>query len=129
MLTDNWIPWNEPDQVKLKQAAERLSSQATSLTPKSLLQGIRHAADHFTNWDQAAQACLALAAIADREIQVTPARADELRPLVDALRDAVQFPTKLDKGGEAHYYDSPHDFSPSRFRKAMEALLENLNDG
>jgi hypothetical protein len=83
------------------------------------------AADGRQGWDGAAQVYLALAALNAAHADLDPRfAASALKGELLQMRDLLKLPSTPAGRG----YDSPRDFSPTKFRQALEQVRRGLHD-
>ncbi len=129
-------PWTPLDAAALKPAIGDLATARATLegwktkSPPTadLMQRITaQATINDASWDEAAQTYLALVALADRSRpSLRDSRQQDLDEKLAALKEAVQFPVQIGTSGESFHFDSPRNYSPQKFREAMQALVRVL---
>ena len=131
--SEAWYPWDEPklDAIHttagaLNEIADRLA--ISKLVSEQLTTVIGLEKIDTGNWDQAAQAYLAIAALAARtQPTLKKEQQRELESALAALKAAVQFSAN-DSAAEPGHFDSPREYSPEAFQAAFDRLVEMLKD-
>ncbi len=132
-----------PELAKVRELTEQLAKKLSVpietsdkfvFTPEVLRVAMDHIAEHYTatNWDEAAQAYLALVALNAARRDLSPAdkpppRQKEIDKALAELQDLLKFPiVKADdkKPAATLHFDSPRDFDPVQCQAAMERLRQ-----